>query len=310
MTTFSKVLTAAICGCMACASVAMAQDKIPVVASFSILADMTERVGGDRVAVQTLVGPEQDAHVFQPTPAAAANVSKARLLITNGLGFEGWIDRLVASSGYKGAVVVATNGIEPLKPDEDDHHDDHKDGGEHGHGNVDPHAWQNAANALTYIENIKAGLCAADSAGCSIYTDNAAKYAAEVSALDQDIKIRMAVLPAAKRKVITSHDAFGYFAKAYGITFIAPVGMSTESEASAKDVARIIRQIRKEKVTALFVEGISDARLIEQIARETGIKAGPILYSDALSKPEGPAATYLGMMRHNADQLTRAMAGS
>jgi zinc/manganese transport system substrate-binding protein len=293
---------AAIAASLVCSGSAIAQDKLSVVATFSVLADMTQRIGGENVSVHTLVGPEQDAHVFQPTPAAAAAVSKARLLISNGLGFEGWIDRLVSSSGYAGPVVVTTKGLTPLKAGDSDHN-------ERGHRDADPHAWQDLSNALTYVENIKSGLCAADTTHCDAYTKNTTSYAAEISALDATIKAEIGALPQAKRKVITSHDAFGYFGKAYGVAFKAPTGISTDSEASAKDVAQLIRQIKDEKITALFVESISDTRLMEQIARETGVKPGAILYSDALSKPGGPASTYLGMMRTNALELTKAMAG-
>ncbi len=295
------IIAAALSGIVCAASSSLAQEKIPVVATFSILADMAQRVGGDRVAVQALVGPEQDAHVFQPSPAAAAAVSKTRVVISNGFGFEGWMGRLISSSGYKGPIVVATAGLTPLKAEEEDQNDP---------SNADPHAWQNATNALTYAENIKMGLCAADAGGCETYTNNARAYAAQLLALDRDIKARIGALSLDKRKVITSHDAFGYFAQAYGVTFMAPTGISTDSEASAKDVAKLIRQIKSEKVTALFVENISDARLMEQIARETGVQIGAVLYSDALSKADGPASTYLDMMRYNALELTKAMAGS
>jgi zinc/manganese transport system substrate-binding protein len=293
---------AALASLLFCSGSAFAQDKLSVVATFSILADMTQRVGGENVSVHALVGPEQDAHVFQPTPAAAAAVSKARLLISNGLGFEGWIERLVSSSGYTWPVVVATKGLTPLEAGDSDHN-------EHGHRDADPHAWQDLSNALTYVENIKTGLCNADPAHCDAYTKNASAYTAEISALDVTIKAEIGALPQAKRKVITSHDAFGYFAKAYGVTFKAPTGISTDSEASAQDVAKLIDLIKAENVTALFVESISDTRLMEQIARETGVKPGAVLYSDALSQPGGPASTYLDMMRSNALELTKAMVG-
>ena len=299
-----SLTAASLCAVFAAAGVAAARDKIPVVATFSILADITQRVGGDRIAVETLVGPEQDAHVFQPSPRAAATVATARLLVSNGLGFEGWIERLISSSGYKGPVTVASRGVTPLAADE----------ARHGEaplgGNHDPHAWQDMANALVYVENIKQGLCAIDASGCDTYAANAQTYAAEISALNARITSDIGALPGARRKVITSHDAFGYFARAYGVVFLAPTGISTESEASAKDVAKLIGQIRSEHITALFVENISDARLIEQIGRETGVKPGAVLYSDALSKAGGPAGTYLDMMRHNASALTQAMAGS
>ena len=285
-----------------------AQEKLRAVATFSILGDLVSRIGGDRVAIATLVGPGGDAHVYQPTPADAAELSKARVVFQNGLKFEGWIEKLITSSGTKGEVITASSGIKTItQPDRGGKADKH--GHNHG-GKADPHAWQNAANVLIYVRNIKDGLCKVDSAGCATYTANAAAFSAEITKLDGEIKAQMAAVPAAKRKVITSHDAFGYFAQAYGIKFLAPRGVSTESEASAKDVARLIDQIRKEKVTALFVENISDPRLIEQIARETGVKAGGTLYSDALSKVGEPAATYLDMMRHNAKLIAGAMVGS
>jgi len=292
-----------------------ADDKLPVVATFSILADFVEKVGGERVAVRTLVGPEADAHVYQPSPADAADVGKAKVVFQNGLGFEGWIERLVRSSGYNGPVVIATKGIEPLKEEEEEHshhdkkdHEHEKNG--HDHGDTDPHAWQSVPNAILYVANVRDGLCAADKDGCPVYTKNAEAYTAELKKVDQEIKSKLAVIPAKRRKAITSHDAFGYFAQAYGVKFLSPTGVSTESEASAKDVARLIDQIRKEKVKAVFVENITDARLVERIAKETGAKVGGTLYSDALSKSDGPAKSYLDMMRHNAGLIAGAMMGS
>jgi zinc/manganese transport system substrate-binding protein len=309
---------------------APAEAKIKAVASFSILGDMVAKVGGDRVEVATLVGPDGDAHVYEPTPADAKAVAGANVMIVNGLGFEGWLDRLTQASGYKGPVVVATKGIEPLEMGEEhghegkakakDHDHDHKEEAKghdpkqekhaNDHGEQDPHAWQSLANGLVYVKNIAVGLCAADAEGCDGYKKNAGAYSAEIKALDTTIRADIAKVAKTKRKVITSHDAFGYFEKAYGVEFIAPQGISTESEASAADVAGIIRQIRKDKVTALFVENISDPRLVEQIARETGVKPGGALYSDALSAKDGPAVTYLDMFRHNGAALTKAMSAS
>jgi zinc/manganese transport system substrate-binding protein len=322
----------AIAGLLAAASqgAALAETKVKAVASFSILGDMAAKVGGDRVEVTTLVGPDGDAHVYEPTPADAKAVAGANVMIVNGLGFEGWLERLTQSAGYKGQVIVATKGIEPLEMGEEhghkgdakanDHDHDHKEEAkDHGdapdkraddHGGRDPHAWQSLANGLVYVKNITEGLCAADPEGCDGYKRNADAYSAEIKALDETIRADIAKVAEAKRKVITSHDAFGYFEKAYGVEFLAPQGVSTESEASAADVAGIIRQIRKDKVTALFVENISDPRLVEQIARETGVKPGGALYSDALSAKDGPAATYLEMFKHNAAALTKAMSAS
>lgn len=289
------LLSLALLGVLACPG-AFANDRLAAVATFSILGDMVARVGGEDVEVTTLVGPQGDAHVYQPTPADAAVVAKARIVIENGLGFEAWLARLTRSAGYKGEVVTVTRDVETL--------------GGHGTavlGTLDPHAWQSLANALVYVRNIKDGLCRADQARCAHYAANAGAYATEIGALDTEIKSRFAAIPADRRRVITSHDAFGYFGRAYGVTFLAPQGLSTESEPSARDVARLIQQIRREGVNALFVESMTDPRLAEQIARETGVKLGGTLYSDALSRRDGPAASYLDMMRANAKTIVDAL---
>lgn len=289
-----------------------AEPHVKAVATFSILGDMVGRVGGDRVSVITLVGPDGDAHVYEPNPANAKAVSEAGVVFVNGLGFEGWLDRLTKSAAYKGPVVVASRGIKARAMEEEEHDDNHgkEERGHHHHDGKDPHAWQSLKNGLTYVKNIADGFCKADAAGCDAYRRNAEAYSAEITALDKQVRQNLGQIAKAKRKVITSHDAFGYFGAAYGIEFLAPQGVSTESEASAADVAKLIRQIRKEKVTALFVENISDPRLIEQIGRETSVKPGGALYSDALSAKDGPAATYLDMFKHNVDLLTQSMAGS
>lgn len=277
---------------------AFAQEKLPVVASFSILGDFVREIGGDRVAVTSLVGPDGDAHVYSPTPADAKTVAGAKLVVVNGLKFEGWLTRLVKSSGTKATVATATTGITPLKMA-----DDHG----HGHGGEDPHAWQSVANAKLYVGNVRDALIAADPAGKASYEANATAYLAKLDALEAEIKATVARIPADRRKAITSHDAFGYFVKAYGIAFIAPQGVSTEAEASAKDVARIIRQIKAEKVPAVFLENITNPRLAEQIAKESGAKIGGRLYSDALSAGNGPAGTYIAMMKHNISQIEKAL---
>ncbi|MDQ0304055.1 metal ABC transporter substrate-binding protein [Ancylobacter polymorphus] len=297
-----------------------AAKKIPVVASFSILGDFVKEVGGDRVSVTTLVGPNGDAHVFQPAPADAKKVASAQIVFVNGLGFEGWIDRLVKASGTKAEIVVATKGITPREmadEDEDDHaaqghkdHDhDHAKKGEHDHdhGGTDPHAWQSVANAEIYVANIRDALIAADPAGKAAYEANASAYTAKLEALDAQVKAAMAAIPESRRRIITSHDAFGYFGAAYGVEFIAPQGVSTESEASAKDVARIIRQIKAENIPAVFMENISDPRLVKRIAKETQAKIGGELFSDALSDDKGPASTYIDMMKNNITQLSSAL---
>jgi zinc/manganese transport system substrate-binding protein len=285
-----------------------AQTPTPIkaVASFSILGDLVQQVGGERVTVNVLVGPGSDAHVFQPTPSQAKRVGQAQVVFSNGLGFEGWMSRLLGTAGYKGRHVVASQGIKPLHM-EGGHEDEAKGG--HHHEETDPHAWQSVPNVMRYVDNIAKGLCAADAAGCDSYRHNAAAYTAQLKALDADIKAAWAGTPVAQRKVITSHDAFGYYAKAYGVKFLSPQGVSTESEASAKGVAQLVRQIKKENIKALFVESISDPRLIAQIGRETGAKPAGELFSDSLSDTQGPAATYLAMMRANTLSLTRAVRG-
>lgn len=302
---------------LAVASPAFAQgtQPLPVVASFSILGDFVKQVGGDRVKVTTIVGPNGDAHVYQPSPADAKAVASAKVVFVNGLGFEGWMDRLIKASGTKANVVVATTGVTPRTGLEDDHEQPkgtdkhgHKDAHDQAHGGIDPHAWQSIANAKFYVANIRDGLIAADPDGRDAYTANAATYTARLDTLESEVKAAIARIPADQRRIITSHDAFGYFGEAYGVTLIAPEGVSTESEASAKDVARIIRQIKAQKIPAVFVENITDPRLMQRIARETSAKIGGELYSDALSDDKGPANTYIDMMRSNVRALSAALA--
>ena len=275
---------------------AVAQEKLKVVATFSILADFVKNVGGERVAVSALVGPNGDAHVYQPTPGDAKTLGDARVVVTNGLGFEGWINRLVKASGTKAPMIVATKGIKPRKAEDD-----------HGHGDADPHAWQSVANAKRYVANIRDALVAADPAAKDVYEANAAAYAAKLDALDAEVKAAIEKIPTDRRRIITTHDAFGYFAAAYGVTFVAPQGVSTEAEVSARDVARIITQIRKQKIPAVFLENVTDKRLLERIGAESGARIGGTLYSDALTDEKGVAPTYLEMMRHNVKQLAAAL---
>jgi zinc/manganese transport system substrate-binding protein len=297
---------------------AQAADKVKAVASFSILGDMVRQVGGDRVDVVTLVGPDGDAHVFSPTPADAKALASSQLFFVNGLGFEGWMERLEKSSGFKGKTVVASNGIKLTMSEEEGHHhgeadehdrdhDGHAKAEDADHEAADPHAWQDLANGKVYVANIRDGLIEADPEGKAVYEANAAKYLDAIAKEEIAVKAAVASLPHERRKIITSHDAFGYFGTAYGLEIIAPEGVSTESEASAQDVAKIIRQIKAEKIPAVFIENVTDHRLLDQIARETGAKIGGTLYSDALSGPDGPAPTYLDMFRHNVGTLTAAL---
>jgi zinc/manganese transport system substrate-binding protein len=283
---------------------ATAAEPLPVVATFNLLADIVEQVGGDAVQVRSLVAAGTDVHVFEPGPNHARQLAGARLVVSNGLGFEGWIDRLVRSSGYRGPVIVATRGIEPLR----DVHDHGQDRAGHRHdGSVDPHAWQSVPNMKRYVANIADGLCAVGPAGCAAFRANARRYLARLDELDRDIRAMLAPIPPQSRKVITSHRAFAYYAREYDVRFLAPVGLSTEVEPSAAAIGRLIRQIREEKVTAFFVEGISDARLIERIRAETGGASLGTLYSDSLSGGDGPAPSYEAMMRLNTKVITAAL---
>ena len=267
------------------------QNPIKVVASFSILGDFVKNVGGNRVEVTTLVGVDGDVHVYTPAPADARKISDADLLVINGLGLEGWLPRLLQVSSARAPIVTASQGIAPLKFGSE----------------ADPHAWQSVANAKSYVANIRDALIAAAPADAESFRKNTESYLAKLDALDREVRRAVTQIPPSRRKVISTHDAFGYFASAYGIQFIAPIGVSTESEASAKDIAAIVAQIRAEKIPAVFLERLSDPRLIRRIAAETGARIGGTLYSDSLTDEKGDAPTYIDMVRHNIKTLTSAL---
>lgn len=281
---------------------------LKVVASFTVIADFAKNVGGDRIDVTTIVGPDGDAHVYEPSPADAVAMAKADIVLVNGLHFEGFLQRLVDASATKASIITLTKGVTPIdfKPEFADA--DAAEGG--GKTVTDPHAFQSIANARIYVKNIAEAFCAADSDGCVSYQTNAATYTKKLDALEGEVKAAIQSIPEAKRVVITSHDAFGYFEHAYGLTFLAPQGISTDSEPSAADVAKLVTQVKQDKAAAIFVENITNPRLIEQIAEETGIKVGGTLYSDALSQPDGPASTYIDMMHNNIRQIKGAILGS
>ena len=268
-----------------------AEDRLNVVASFSILGDFVRNVGGERVNVTTLVGPDGDVHVYTPAPADAKKIADAKLVVINGLGLEGWLPRLVQSAGSKATPVTASQGITPRSLGSD----------------ADPHAWQSVANARIYVANIRDALVAADPASAEIYRANAERYLTKLDALEREVREAIAQIPQARRKVISTHAAFGYFAAAYGIEFIAPQGVSTESEVSARDIARIITQVRAAKIPAVFLENISDDRLMRRISTETGARIGGTLFSDSLTGEKGDAPTYIDMVRHNIKALTSAL---
>jgi zinc/manganese transport system substrate-binding protein len=268
---------------------------IEAVASFTVLADMVRQVGGDRVHVVSLVGPNGDPHAFEPSPDDARALKAADVVFISGLGLEGWMTRLITASGYRGKPVVTTTGLHTRRMEED------------GKQVTDPHAWNSLANAPVYLGNIVAGLAAADPDGAGAFKANAARYGAELQQLDAYARQQIGTVPPAQRKVLTSHDAFGYFGASYGVAFISPVGLSTEAEASAKGVAALIRQIKAENVRAYFFENSNDPRLVRQVAAATGARPGGVLYVEALSAPDGPAPTYAAMVRYNVDTLVAGM---
>lgn len=267
------------------------KEKLPVVASFSIIGDLVRHVGGDRISVTTIVGPDSDAHVYQPSPADGRKIAQARIIFVNGLDFEGWLQRLIDATKNHGLLVPLGNGVKARS---------HEEG-------VDPHAWQDVANARIYVEEIRDALTGVDPAGADIYDENARAYIDELKALDEEIVQTVKAIPPARRRVVSTHDAFGYFSARYGIVFLAPQGVSTETEASAKDIARIIDDVKDHKVPAVFLENISDPRLAKRIAAETGVRLGGTLYSDTLSDARGDGATYIDMMRHNVKELAKAL---
>lgn len=315
------------------ASSTLASDvpALRVVASFSIIGDMARAVGGERIALTTLVGPNGDAHVYAPRPADAVAVAHADVVLANGLGFEGFIARLVSASGGSAQLTELTTGIDALpmkrsghddgpakaekrRPGAHDHGHEHDHGhgardsaAAHDHGPIDPHAWHSLRNARIYVDNIARAFCRADADGCPVYQANATAYRDKLSVLASDLRALLADIPPSRRIIVSPHDAFGYLARDFDLTIHAPQGVSTESEASAADVARLIRTVQRSGAAALFVENVSNPRLIEQISRETGITVGGALYSDALSGPDGPAPTYVDLMRHNVTAIAEAI---
>jgi zinc/manganese transport system substrate-binding protein len=279
------------CALLLIASPLQAAERLNVVASFSILGDFVRNVGGDRVNLTTLVGADGDVHVYTPAPGDAKRIAAAKLVFVNGLGLEGWLPRLVQSAGSKAKVVTASAGITPLKLG----------------AAADPHAWQSVPNARIYVTDIANALAAAAPDDAEVFRTQAKAYLAKLEALDREVREAMAKIPPERRKVISTHDAFGYFSAEYGIQFIAPLGVSTETEPSARDIAAIIGQIKAARIPAVFLENISDDRLIRRIAAETGAKVGGTLISDGLTGEKGPAPTYIDMVRHNIKALTSAL---
>lgn len=288
-----------IAAALALATPAYAAAQGKVVTSFSILADLARQVAPPGVEVVSLVGPDSDAHGFRPSPSHGRQLASADLVIVNGLGFEGWLDRLIKASGYRGPVVVASAGVSPRRAATDAHG--------HDHGGVDPHAWQDPARVRVYVQNIAAAMAQRWPAERAAIEARRDAYLAKLAALETRLRAELERVPRAERRVITSHDAFGYLGEAFGVDFLTAQGWNPEAQASAAATARLIRQIREQKVRAIFVENISDPRLMERIAREGGARVGGVLYSDALSGAQGPAPDYLDFMAHNVRSIAAAL---
>lgn len=268
-------------------------EPLPVVASFSVLGDWVREVGGERVAVHTLVGAGEDTHMFQPAPAAAQQLARARLVVMNGLGFEGWMPRLAQAAGYRGELLVAMEGVEPLRAGAES----------------DPHAWLSVGNAIHAVRRIAGSLCAADTEGCDEYRARAAAYTQRLQALDAEIRTAWSEVPQEQRQAVIPHDNFGYYARDYGVRIWAAQGADGESEPSARAMAALVRRVREGGIRALLVEPLEGSRLMAQIARETGLPISGQLYAEALSPKNGPAASYEAMMRHNTRTLVAAVQG-
>ena len=332
----ATVATLAAMGLAPMTSTASDTEPVKVVASFSILADMVKQVGGDYVSVTSLVGPNEDPHVFDPSPADAKALADADMVVINGMHFEGWIDRLIKSSGFDGKLVVASDGVVPIDISGDEHHQhgehehhdddkhDHGDDGHkhddhkhnhaghdhHDHGDVDPHAWQSLSNASVYVQNIQDALVDIRPAVAGDVVALTGIYLQQIDELNQKIIDQFNEIPKDARRVVASHDAFAYFGQAYDIKFFTLQGLTTEQEPSAADIANLVREIKKDKIKALFVENISDPRLLNRVAEEAGVAVGGKLYSGALSAPGTAADTYLKMMAYNADAIFKALRNS
>lgn len=304
-----KLFAALLCSVISLIPVtAFARDKLQVVASFSIIGDFARQVGGDHIALKTLVGPNGDAHVYEPSPADAIALARADVVLTNGLLFEGFLNRLIEASGTQAPIFALTDGVDVLQDPAGGHYH-FVDGKAIFHAEPNnPHAWQSVSAAKIYVQNVATAFCATDADNCAEYEANAAAYIEQLTALDAEVRAAVATIPEDRRVVVVAHNAYQYFERDYGLHFLSPVGISTESEASAADVAGLVRQVREQKASAVFAENITDSRLVQQIAAEAGLSLGGTLYSDALSGPDGPAAAYVEMMRHNLSTITTAIA--
>jgi zinc/manganese transport system substrate-binding protein len=279
-----------------CLAVPASAKTLKIVASFSVLADVVHEIGGPSVEVKSLVGPNGDPHEFEPSPTDAKTLKAAELVVISGEGLEGWMDRLIAASGYAGKPVVVSDGIKTRTMEED------------GKTLTDPHVWNSPVNVEIWVANIEKALETADPKSAAHFKANAESYTAKLKTLNVEAHRKLDDVAQSERKILTSHDAFGYFGAEYGVTFLAPIGLSTETEASAADVAKLIDQIKAEKVKAYFFENSNDSRLVKQIAQATGAAPGGELFVESLSPADGPAPTYLKMFNHNLALISAALA--
>jgi len=312
-------------GCLLICGVVKAA-PVKVVASFSILGDFVRQVGGERVTLTEIVGPDQDAHVYEPRTKDVTAVAQADLIVVNGLHFEGFLERLIKAAAGSAPVVALSDEAQVLRAGEDEHDHDHDHGHEHNHeheddddddhdhdhshdhhhGGVDPHAWQSVPNAIVYVRNLTQALCRVDAVGCATYRQRSQAYTQRLQALDAQLKNTLAALPAHQRTVLTAHGAFRYFGHAYGLNFLSPTGVSTETEATAADMRTLVQRLRQQQVAAIFLEHNANPRLVQRLAAETGMSISGTLYADMLSKGR-PAATYVDMMEHNLRTLVQGI---
>lgn len=297
-----------------------AANKLPVIATYSILGDMVQNVGGELIDLKVLVGPDGDAHAYEPVPADSASLLQAKVLFENGLEFETWLDDLYTASGSQAVRAVVSEGITPLKAPEEGEHG-HAEGEshsaseagqeEHDHGEFDPHIWHSVANSEIMVANIAKALSAADPTNATIYQANAATYTTQLKELDAFIKQEVATLPAERRKIVTTHDTFGYFAQDYGFEIVGTaLGITTETaDPSAAQIADLVTDIKATGVPAIFAENIANSTVMETIAKEAGVKLVPELYTDALGPQGSEGETYIKMMRFNTTTMVTALKG-
>jgi zinc/manganese transport system substrate-binding protein len=281
---------------------AFASGKPLVVSTNTIAHDLVLQVGGDLFQAECLLPAGSDPHAYEPKPADVRRVAVAKLVVANGLGFESWITKLVKNSGFRGELLILSTGITPLAAAECEDHDHH-----HAHGEFDPHAWQDVGNVVRYVDNLRDALVRLMPMQAAAINARAAAYTAELQSLHAYAAAALGRLPAERRKLVTSHDALAYFGRAYGLDIVPIAGLSTGQEPNARQVSRLIRRIRAEKVPAVFIESTANPKLARLLAEEAGVKVPPSLYTDSVGPEGSPANTYAGMIRHNVDTIVAAL---